>query len=89
MFSVVSRHLNMFVCTVCETGAFTLKKIPGIVHSFVQKYVFGLFWTERPSNGAMSCDSMLEADQIEEVSDIVTVGQEHSVWGPYPLSCTG
>jgi hypothetical protein len=79
----------MFVCTVCETGAFTLKKIPGIVHSFVQKRVFGLFWTERPSSRTMSCDSMLKANQIEVVSDIVTVRQEHSVWGPYLLSCTG
>jgi hypothetical protein len=70
MFSVASWHFNIFLCT----GA------PGIVHSFVQKHAFGLFLTERPSSGAMSYDSMLKADQIEEVSDTVTVGHEHSVW---------
>jgi hypothetical protein len=56
----------MFFCIVCEIRAFTLKKISGVVHSFVQKHVFGLFWTERPSSRAMSRDSLLKIDQIED-----------------------
>jgi hypothetical protein len=79
--SILSLSLSL------HTHGCTHARTTGRVHSFVQKCVFG-FWADRPSSGAMSRDSMLKTDQIEEVFNTVTVGKEHSMWGPYSLSCT-